>query len=91
METRARSLEDGITALRDALSAALARPDGTLDDCCETVTQALGPHGEDDVTLVLARIQPVSADGRCGLPGPPPDGPGRVSASCDYAVYITLR
>ncbi len=58
VETRARSLEDGINALRDALSAALARPGGTLDDCCETVTQALGPHGEDDVTLVLARIHP---------------------------------
>jgi serine phosphatase RsbU (regulator of sigma subunit) len=58
VETRARSLEDGITALRDALSTALARPDRTLDECCETVTQALGPHGEDDVTLVLARIQP---------------------------------
>ena len=58
VETRARSLEDGITALRDALSAALARPGGTLDDCCETVTQELGPHGEDDVTLVLARVQP---------------------------------
>ena len=57
VETRARSLEDGITALRAALSAALARPDGTLDSCCETVTQELGPHGEDDVTLVLARIQ----------------------------------
>lgn len=58
VETRARSLEDGITALRDALSAALARPGRTLDDCCETVTQELGPHGEDDVTLVLARVQP---------------------------------
>ena len=56
VETRARSLEDGITALRGALSTALGRPDGTLDDCCETVTQELGPHGEDDVTLVLARI-----------------------------------
>jgi hypothetical protein len=58
VETRARSLEDGITALRDALSTALARPGGTLDDCCETVTQELGPHGEDDVTLVLARVEP---------------------------------
>jgi serine phosphatase RsbU (regulator of sigma subunit) len=58
VETRARSLEDGITALRDALAAALARPGGTLDDCCETITQELGPHGEDDVTLVLARIPP---------------------------------
>jgi serine phosphatase RsbU (regulator of sigma subunit) len=56
VETRARSLEDGITALRDELSTALAHPGGTLDGCCEAVVQALGPHGEDDVTLVLARI-----------------------------------
>jgi len=58
VETRAGSLEDDVTALRDELSTALARPVGTLDDCCETVTQAFGPHREDDVTLVLARIQP---------------------------------
>ena len=58
VETRARSMEEGITALRNALAAALGRSDGTLDNCCETVTQALSPHGEDDVTLVLARIQP---------------------------------
>jgi len=65
VETRARSLEDGITALRDALSRALARPDGTLDSCCENITQVLGPHGEDDVTLVLAASSPDGArDGR---------------------------
>jgi Stage II sporulation protein E (SpoIIE)/GAF domain/PAS fold len=57
VETRARSLEDGITALRGALTASLASPGRTLDSCCESVTQALGPHGEDDVTLVLARIR----------------------------------
>ncbi len=57
VETRARSLEDGITALRGALAAALGRPGGALDGCCEGVLQALGPHGEDDVTLVLARIR----------------------------------
>ena len=29
----------------------------TLGSACETVTQALREHGEDDITLVLARIR----------------------------------
>jgi serine phosphatase RsbU (regulator of sigma subunit) len=58
VETRTRSLEEGIAALGGALGAALARPGETLDGCCETVIQELTPHGEDDVTLVLARINP---------------------------------
>jgi Stage II sporulation protein E (SpoIIE)/GAF domain/PAS fold len=61
VETRTRSLEDGITMLRDALGAALGRPGRTLDSCCETVTQALCERGEDDVTLVLARSLRVTA------------------------------
>jgi len=28
-----------------------------LADVCETVTEALREHGEDDITLVLARIR----------------------------------
>ena len=57
VESRTRPLEDGMAALRGALSSALARPGSTLDNCCETVTQALRQRGEDDVTLVLARIR----------------------------------
>ena len=57
VESRTRPLEDGLAALRGALSSALARPGSTLDSCCETVTQALRQRGEDDVTLVLARIR----------------------------------
>lgn len=61
VETRNGSLGDGIAALRcaRALGAVPRRSGGgTLDGCCEAVTQALRPQGEDDVTLVLARIQP---------------------------------
>jgi serine phosphatase RsbU (regulator of sigma subunit) len=57
-EGRTRPLDDGIAALRDALSSALARPGATLDSTCETVTQALRQRGEDDITLVLARVRP---------------------------------
>ncbi len=57
VESRTRSLDDGLAALRDALSSALAGPQATLGTACETVTQTMRQHGEDDITLVLARIR----------------------------------
>jgi Stage II sporulation protein E (SpoIIE)/GAF domain len=57
VESRTRSLDDGLAALQEALSSALAGPDGTLGTACETVTQMLRQHGEDDITLVLARVR----------------------------------
>jgi serine phosphatase RsbU (regulator of sigma subunit) len=57
VESRARPLDQGMTALRDALGSALARPRATLGSTCATVTQTLRQHGEDDMTLVLARIR----------------------------------
>jgi hypothetical protein len=57
VEARTRPLEEGIAALRESLSAALARPGETLDGCCARVTSELRQQGEDDVTLVLARIR----------------------------------
>jgi serine phosphatase RsbU (regulator of sigma subunit) len=58
VESRTRPLEEGIAALRDALGSALAQPGASLDSASETVTQALRQRGEDDITLVLARIRP---------------------------------
>jgi serine phosphatase RsbU (regulator of sigma subunit) len=57
VESRTRPLEHGMTALRDALGSALTRPRATLGSTCATVTQTLRQHGEDDITLVLARIR----------------------------------
>jgi GAF domain-containing protein len=57
VESRTRSLDDGLAALRDALSSTLAGPRATLGTACEAVTQMLRQHGEDDITLVLARIR----------------------------------
>ena len=57
VESRARPLDDGLAALRHELGAALAKPDTTLGSACETVTEALRHHGEDDITLVLARTR----------------------------------
>jgi serine phosphatase RsbU (regulator of sigma subunit) len=58
VESRIRPLDDGIAALGAALGSALAPPGGPLDTGCEMVTQGLRQRGEDDVTLVLARIRP---------------------------------
>ncbi len=57
VESRTRPLEDGLSALRDALGAALAKPGASLDGACEEVIQALRQRGEDDLTLLLARIR----------------------------------
>jgi serine phosphatase RsbU (regulator of sigma subunit) len=57
VESRTQPLEHGMVALRDALGSALARPRAGLGSACATVTQALRQHGEDDITLVLARIR----------------------------------
>ena len=58
VESRIRPLDEGLAALGAALGAALAPPGGPLDTGCETVTQALRQRGDDDITLVLARIRP---------------------------------
>ena len=57
VETRTRPFDDGVAALREALGAALGGPATALADVCEKVSQALREHGEDDITLVLARIR----------------------------------
>jgi serine phosphatase RsbU (regulator of sigma subunit) len=57
VESRARPIDAGLTELRGALASALASPQAPLDEACEAVTQALCHHGEDDITLVLARIR----------------------------------
>ncbi len=57
VESRTRTLDHGMAALRDTLSSGLARPGATLGDTCDMVTRTLREHGEDDITLVLARIR----------------------------------
>jgi stage II sporulation SpoE-like protein/GAF domain-containing protein len=56
VESRFRSLDDGLAALRSALDTCLSRTCATLRDACDAVTAQLRQHGEDDITLVLARI-----------------------------------
>jgi serine phosphatase RsbU (regulator of sigma subunit) len=57
VESRIRTLDAGLAALRDALAAALTQPHAELEEACDTVTQKLRQHGEDDITLVIARIR----------------------------------
>lgn len=61
VESRRRPLGDGMTALADALSGVLgpSGPGIALDTACAAVTSQLMEHGEDDITLVLARVSPV--------------------------------
>ena len=54
VETRTRSFDQGILALRSVL----ARADQQLDTLCEDLLRSLGEHYEDDITVVLARIAP---------------------------------
>ena len=56
MESRSRPLDDGLAQLTAALSGALCEPGHTLDGSCGQITQTLQQRGEDDITLVLARI-----------------------------------
>ena len=60
VESRTRPLGDGMDALADALSGALApaRP-AALDAACTAVTTQLMQLGEDDITLVLAQVSPA--------------------------------
>ena len=61
VESRARSFDEGIEALRDALAGC----QGPLPGICDAVVGRLWERGEDDTTLVLARIPDV----------PPPRAP----------------
>jgi Stage II sporulation protein E (SpoIIE)/GAF domain len=53
VETRTRSFDQGILALRTALS----HRDVQLETACDTLIASLAERYEDDVTVVLARIQ----------------------------------
>ena len=57
VENRRLPVDEGLDALRAALSAALADPATPLDEACTAVTRKLPQHCEDDVTLVLARVR----------------------------------
>ena len=54
VESRTRSFDQGIVALRSAL----AREHGNLDAICDALIASLAGRCEDDITVVLARIPP---------------------------------
>jgi serine phosphatase RsbU (regulator of sigma subunit) len=57
VENRTRPIDSGLAALRRALSSVLARSGSALGDSCQKVIEMLREHGEDDITLMLARIR----------------------------------
>jgi Stage II sporulation protein E (SpoIIE)/GAF domain len=54
VETRTRSYDHGILALRSVLS----RERGSLESICDALVRSLAERYEDDITVVLARIPP---------------------------------
>jgi stage II sporulation SpoE-like protein/GAF domain-containing protein/PAS domain-containing protein len=56
VESRTRSIDDGLAALQRALSTTLTTPGRTADSACHSVIRTLREHGEDDITVMLARI-----------------------------------
>lgn len=72
VESRQRTLRDGMVELRDTL-VELAAQDLDLDTLCDEVIARLLPgHSDDDVALVAVRLH------RQDLPRPPEAGPNRV-------------
>ena len=70
VESRDQTLDDGMTAFRDAL----ADPGRRLEDVCDHVLSALDTHhGEDDIALLMARVQglPAESVGDWKLPAEP--------------------
>jgi serine phosphatase RsbU (regulator of sigma subunit) len=56
VESRHQPVDAGTAALREALGRSLSEPGATLAGACDQVTGSLCHHGEDDITLVLARV-----------------------------------
>jgi len=70
VESRDHPLDEGLAALRDAL----VEPARPLEDVCDRVLGSLHTrHGEDDIALLMARIQglPTEAVGDWRLPREP--------------------
>jgi serine phosphatase RsbU (regulator of sigma subunit) len=57
VESRRQALDAGTAAMREGLGRALGEPGATLIGTCHLVTESLRRRGEDDITLVLARIR----------------------------------
>jgi serine phosphatase RsbU (regulator of sigma subunit) len=57
VESRHQPVDAGTAAMREALGRSLREPGATLASACDLVTGSLCHHGEDDITLVLARVR----------------------------------
>ncbi|MGW1173968.1 SpoIIE family protein phosphatase [Kitasatospora sp. NPDC002543] len=60
---RDRDLDNGLTALRRAMASARAEGDGSPEDTCRAVFDALvPPHPRDDIALLVARTRLLEPD-----------------------------
>ncbi|WP_199848695.1 SpoIIE family protein phosphatase [Streptomyces sp. RTd22] len=76
VESRDHALDEGLQDFRTALSTdeGADRPDSSLEDICDHVLSSLDTHhGEDDIALLMARVQglPSGSVGDWQLPSDP--------------------
>ncbi|MFD7506328.1 SpoIIE family protein phosphatase [Streptomyces sp. NPDC059850] len=76
VESRDQALDEGLQELRTALSTheGADSPDSSLEDICDHVLSSLDTHhGEDDIALLMARVQglPSGSVGDWKLPSDP--------------------
>ncbi|MEU0843245.1 SpoIIE family protein phosphatase [Streptomyces sp. NPDC005962] len=76
VESRDHALDEGLQELRTALSTheGADSPDSSLEDICDHVLSSLDTHhGEDDIALLMARVQGLPGDsvGDWKLPSDP--------------------
>ncbi|TGB06854.1 PAS domain S-box protein [Streptomyces palmae] len=80
VESRDHGLDEGLAAFREALSDSApsavspGRPEGSLEDVCDHVLNTMDTHhGEDDIALLMARVQglPAESVGDWWLPSEP--------------------
>jgi len=90
VESRTHQLEEGLEAFREALTG----PARQLEDVCDHVLSTLGPHhGEDDVALLMARVQalPEGSVGDWTLPSEPTSVARARELACGWLVEQGLE
>jgi anti-sigma regulatory factor (Ser/Thr protein kinase) len=89
VESRKHQLEDGLSALRAALSG----PERPLEALCDQLLTELDPHhGEDDIALLMARIRalPSNSVGDWLLPSEPTSVARARELACGWLLACGL-
>ncbi|XCM81225.1 SpoIIE family protein phosphatase [Kitasatospora sp. HUAS MG31] len=85
VESRQHQLDEGLKAFRTALTNGSAE----LEQLCDQVLEELNPHhGEDDIALLMAKIQPLPEDsvGDWRFPSEPTSVAKAREAACGWLL-----